>query len=108
MSDFPHKLNEWVEEEKEIPTFDPIVDKKGNITGVKEGIRKVSEKVMYTQLSTPQILSCNELQHYWFIKDRHSHIAHCKKCKKRQFIRAVYEQVRDGKILNRDTQEQIG
>lgn len=101
MNDFPHKLNEWVDVEKEIDTYDPVIDKKGQVVGVKKGKRTVTEKTMYTRLGAPRSISCADTDHFWTIPDRHNHVAACKNCSKRQFIRAVYERIVDGKILPR-------
>jgi hypothetical protein len=102
MTDFPHKLNEWTEEPIEISTIDPVLNKKGEVVALKQGKRAVMQRVKYTQLSAPHKVSCLDSEHYWTIPDKHIHVAYCRDCTKRQFIRAVYEKVVDGKILARD------
>lgn len=95
-------LNEWVTEEKEIDVMIPTVDKKGMVIGMEKGVRKVEERVQYTQAHEHQI-DCGAMKHDWYIPDIHTHVAFCHTCSKRRPIRAVYEMVKDGKFLNRDT-----
>lgn len=105
MSDFPKPLNEWVEEPVEIATIDPVLNNKGEVVGLKHGKRITTQKTMYSRLSDARRITCNDLEHDWYIPDKHSHVAHCKGCKKRKFIRAIYEKVSNGKIVDRETQQ---
>lgn len=104
---FDKPLGEWVEEEKEMPVFEAVLNKKGEVVGLKEGSRKVKQKMLYSQVGQPEKVSCKPNHHDYYIPDPHVHVAHCRNCSKRKFIRAIFEQVKDGKILNRDTQHQI-
>lgn len=106
MTDFPHKLNEWITEEKQVDTLVPTLDKKGNITGLEKQKQTIVQKVQYTQ-SVDSVIDCGTRKHYYTIPDPHVHIAFCTNCKKRKMIRAVYEKVVDGKILNRTTNAHI-
>lgn len=99
--DFPKPLDQWLDEPVEIATIDPII-KHGKVVGTKEGKRTVVQKTHYSEAPFNKF-SCAESNHYWCIPDPHEHVAHCKNCPKRQFIRAVFERVVDGKIVDRDT-----
>jgi len=103
---FTKPLDEWVKEPKEIDVIEPVIED-GRVTGLQKGKRTVYETVRYTRIGKPKKVSCGDLQHSWHIPDKHNHVAHCKNCSKRYFIRAVFEKVKDGKILNRDTNEPI-
>lgn len=94
-------LGEWTEETKETISTVPVIEN-GRVTGLKHQPLTIKQRVRYDQLSLPQKLSCTENDHYWHIPDKHTHIAHCKNCTKKQFIRAVYEKVVDGTIIPRD------
>jgi len=104
---FDKPLNTWIEEEIEIPSMEPIIDKRGNVAGVKQRTTKATRKTHYSKLSDPQKMSCFEKDHSWYIPDPHIHIAHCKNCVKKQYLRAVFEKIVDGKIIDRDTLIQI-
>jgi hypothetical protein len=107
MKDYPFKLGEWIDEPVEITTVDPVLNARGAVVGMKEGKRTVMQRTHYTELSEPLRMSCNDLHHNWTIPDPHQHVAHCSKCRKKQLIRAVYERVVDGQILDRDTGQPI-
>jgi|ERR1035437_647725 hypothetical protein len=107
MSDFDRPINEWQNEKVEIPVITPEINSKGQVTGMKQGVRVATQKTLYSHVGEPQRISCNDKQHNYTVPDPHIHEAICGNCKKRKFIRAVYEMVKDGKILNRDTGEQI-
>jgi len=107
-NDFDKPIGEWTEESVEIATIEPTINKRGEVTGLKHGTRKATQKVRYDRLNAPQTISCASMQHSWFIPDPHNHVAHCHNCKKRQLIRSVYERVVDGKILDRDSDDQLG
>ncbi len=106
MTDFPKKLGEWIEEEKEVEMMVPILDAKGRVSGMEKQKQVVKQKVQYSQ-AIDQKIDCGTRKHYWTIPDSHVHTAFCRDCKKRRFIRAVYEKVVDGKFLNRDTGQHI-
>lgn len=101
------KLNEWTDEPIEIATMEPEFDRNGRVKGIKQGKRTTTERVHYSRLSEPHKVSCPDMGHDWHIPDKNDHIAHCRGCAKKQFIRAIFEKVVDGKILGRDTSLQI-
>lgn len=107
MDAFPKNLDQWHEEPIEIDTIDPILNKNGDVVGMKTGKRTVTQKVRYSQMSSPRKVACGDMQHEWYIPDPHDHVAHCRNCPKRKFIRSVYERVLQGKILDRDSLLQI-
>ena len=87
--------------------MEPEINKQGKVTGFKKTIKKAIQKVHYSKLSEPVQMSCSDKKHNWFIPDVHNHTASCRNCKQKRFIRAIFERVKDGKILDRDTGEQI-
>jgi hypothetical protein len=102
VSDFPHPLDEWITEEREQDVLVPILDKKGNVQGLEKKKQTVIQKIQYTQ-AVDKTIDCGNFKHFWTIPDPHVHTAFCNNCSKRRMIRAVFEKVVDGKILNRDT-----
>jgi hypothetical protein len=105
MTKFDKPIGEWISEEVDVAVIEPVI-KDGKVVGVHHATKKVPQRTMYTKASESKV-DCGDKQHDWYIPDRHNHVAFCRNCKKRRFIRAVYERVIDGKILNRDTSEQI-
>ncbi len=57
MIDFPHKIGEWITEEKEKDVLVPVLDKKGNVTGLEKQKQTVVQKVQYTQ-SVDSVIDC--------------------------------------------------
>lgn len=106
MNEFPHKLDTWVEEEIDIPVIEPVLNEKQEVVGIKHTTRKATQKTMYTKAVETKV-SCSDGSHDYFIPDRHNHVAHCKSCKKKRLVRAVYEKVIDGHVLDRYTGEII-
>lgn len=103
---FDKPIGEWVNEKVEVATLEPVFDKKGELSGLKQGTRIVNQRTIYTD-TKERMIDCGNKKHDYHIPDRHNHVAVCRNCTKRRIIRAVYEMVRDGKVLNRDTKEQI-
>lgn len=106
-TEYPFKINEWQDEEVEITTIDPVLNKKGEVVGLKQGTKKAVQRVRYSEMSKPRVMSCGDMEHDWHIPDKNVHTAHCRSCPKRKFIRAVFEQVKGGRIFDRDTQRAI-
>lgn len=104
--EFDKPLNEWVQEEIEIATIEPVLNEKHEVVGLKHGKRKAYEKTMYVNAPETSV-DCGKGSHMWHIPDKHKHVAFCKKCPKRRLIRAVYERVIEGKIVDRDSGELI-
>lgn len=92
MSDFNKPLNEWLEEDVEVPVFEAKFDKKGNIEGIEKGTATRHIKTMYTR-SDPVKMCCADRTHQWFMSDKRRHIASCRKCTKSRFLRAIYEHI---------------
>lgn len=67
---------------------------------------KVGEVVRYTKGELKK-LSCERGKHEYFMEDRHRHIAACKNCPKHLFLRAAYETIISGQVINRNTKELI-
>lgn len=101
MNSFDKPIGEWIEEEIDIPVLEPVL-KGDEVVGIKHTTRKATQKTMYTHAPETKV-SCADQEHDWFIPDKHDHTAHCRKCLKRKLIRAVYEKVVDGKIVDRES-----
>ena len=99
MKKFDKPLDTWIEEEKEIPVFMPQVDKRGNLTGLKQGKRKIIEKTMYQRV-TPVKFDCGYGNHNYSMKDIHRYIASCSKCMKNKFLRPGIEDLKEGHIID--------
>lgn len=99
-------ITETVEVERPavVPTKD--TDANGNprfeIKTVKD---KIEVTTRYTRV-TPQFFSCKVGEHKWLM-DLHTHVAKCQLCTKARFLRAVYETIREGHIVDRDTGQLI-
>lgn len=106
MNNYPFPLDQDIKEDVEIATVDPVI-KNGRVVDLKQGKRTTTQITRYTKLSDPLVTSCSPLQHYWYIKDKHTHVASCRNCLRRQFIRAVRERVVNGMIVDRDNGKQL-
>jgi hypothetical protein len=104
---FDKPVDQWTDEQREIErTYIDFDSKTGKLTLDR---KKTIEKVptLYTRMGDLQGVSCADGQHTWYMEDRHKHIAACHKCTKHRFLRAVYETIVDGHIIDRDTKEII-
>lgn len=111
MSDdkFPKPLDQWVDEEVEVPVMTAVHDRRGNIVGIKQSTAKRKVKTIYTK-AEPRAVACAQGKHNWFMKDRHKHIAACKNpgCTKHRYLRAIFETIdKEGHIIDRDTKQII-
>jgi hypothetical protein len=71
------KLNEWSEEDGEIPTVNPVVDEKNKRVSYEMGTQKVKQKVYYAN-STPRMVICNN--HFMIPLEPKRYIFKCRKC----------------------------
>lgn len=104
MTQYPFKLDEWADEQIDVPTFTAKTDKHGNFQGVEQTTTKKTVKTMYSRVPETK-LSCATGTHKWFMEDKHKGVAGCKKCIKHRFLRPIYEFIKDGHICDRDTLE---
>lgn len=105
MSDFNKPLDEWVEEEVKVPSYEVKFDK-GKPTHIEETEVTRKIKTIYTKV-VPVKMSCKDMKHNWYMLDKRKHIAACTNCIKHRYLRAIYETIKDGKIIDRDTGEQF-
>lgn len=101
MPDMP-KLDTWMEEPVEVPSFQAVVNKKGDVVGIEKGTTTKYIKTIYSKVE-PKKMSCADRQHFWVMTDKHRHIASCRNCTKNRFLRAVYEAIKEGHIIDRET-----
>lgn len=99
---FDKPLNEWTTEDVEVPIIQVKTDDDGKIVGVEKKTETRQVKTMYSEVK-PQKFECAKGSHDWFMSDRHKHIASCRNCPKNRFLRAVYETIKNGKIVDRDS-----
>lgn len=78
-NDFPHKTNEWIEEEVEIPSFEPVVNEKMKRVEFRKTTRKATRKTMYAH-SEPRKLLCKSGEHFFYPKDKKKSLFACNSC----------------------------
>jgi hypothetical protein len=71
------KLNEWAEEEIDIPVINPVVDEKNKRVSFETATQKVKQKVYYSH-STPRMVICSS--HFFLPLDPKKYIFKCRKC----------------------------
>lgn len=76
---FNKPLNEWIEEEVEVPSFEPIVNEKMKRVEFKQTTRKATKKTFYAK-SEPRKLLCSSGEHFFYPKDRKKSIFACNRC----------------------------
>ena len=80
MSDnFNKPLNKWVEEEVEVPSFEPVVNEKMKRVEFKQTTRKATRKTMYAH-SEPRKLMCSQGKHFFYPKDKKKSLFACNSC----------------------------
>lgn len=104
---FPKPLDTVIEETQEVERnifkFNPETQKV-DVERVKE---QVPIKTIYTK-AKPRQFTCPDGQHEWYMADRHTHTAKCRKCPKVRFLRAIYETISpEGHIIDRETRQLI-
>lgn len=77
MTDLPFKTNEWLEEEIEIPAFEPVVDEVNNRVEIKQTTKKATRRTMYVD-SKPTRVICNN--HKYICLDKGKYLFRCTKC----------------------------
>lgn len=101
------KLNEWTEEEVEVPVFKPELDEKNKRVHIKATVEKVTQKTYYSN-STPRRVICSN--HFYLPLDLKKQIFKCKRCDyhfKANTLTHKYNP-ETGKICFRATGEPIG
>lgn len=78
MNDFPHPLNTVIEEEIEIPSFEPTVNEKKSRVEFKETTQKATRKTIYIDQSNPTKVICNK--HKYACINKGKSIFKCTKC----------------------------
>lgn len=71
------KLNEWTEEEKEVPVISPVLNEKTGKVSFKTSTKKVKEKTMYVAAPS-QMVTCSK--HFFLPENPKKYIFKCKNC----------------------------
>lgn len=76
---FDKPLNEWVEEEVEIPSFEPVVNEQAERVEFRQTTRKATRKTYYAKSEARKLL-CSSGDHFFYPKDKKKSIFVCNKC----------------------------
>jgi hypothetical protein len=77
IKDFPHKLNEFITEEVEIPATLPVYDDKTKKVSFQEVTQKAVQKTFYAH-SVPRQAICTD--HVFDCLDKGRYLFRCQKC----------------------------
>ena len=77
--EFDKPLNEFIEEEIEIPAFEPVVNEKMKRVEFRQTTKKATRKTFYAK-STPRKLMCAPGEHFFYPKDKKKSLFACNKC----------------------------
>ena len=100
MKKFPHKLDEWIDEEVDVTVVKPTIDPKTGALKLKPVVEKKRQKTFYTK-GVLEKLSCKDDEHYFVVKDKKRGIFKCKHCTLHRKLYPVTHDVVDGKIVDR-------
>ena len=102
MTDFPHKLNEWIEEEVDVPSTETVVNEKENRVEFKQNTRKATQKTIYLD-SKPTRVICGD--HHYTCIDKAKYVFKCTKCDWHKIAFPVTYKFNPetGKLIHRET-----
>lgn len=103
--DYP-QLDTPIDEEIEIERTGFEVSPDGKKAFPKTVTEKVKVKTIYTKKELYSNI-CANYAHDWIVPNKHDWTAVCTKCPKRLYLDPLTQTVRDGKIVNRITGQQI-
>jgi len=106
MPNFDKPLNEWVEEEVEIPSFEPVVNEEHKRVEFRQTMKKATRKTYYAK-SEPRQLICNE--HFFYPEDKKKALFACNKCNYKKIAYPVTYRYNPetGRLTHRITQKTV-
>lgn len=100
--DFPYPLNTVIEEDVEIPTFEPVVNEKKQRVEFRKTIRKVKQKTIYVDAKPTRIICAKD--HQYLPVDKGRYLFGCIKCDWHKIAFPVtYKYDQDAKTLTHRT-----
>ena len=105
IKEFDKPFNTPIEETVEVERMETKVTiQDGKVTGVDFEKVKVKEtyKTTYHKI-VPTAISCENMNHEWYMSDTRKYIASCTKCSKNRFLNPIYHMLKDGHIYDRVT-----
>ena len=99
---FDKPLNQVVTEYQEVERNAFEVNGETGEVNIRRVKDRVPIKSIYTK-ATPQTFTCGKGKHSWIMIDRHKHLAKCQNGVQHRFLRAVWETIKDGHIVDRET-----
>ena len=76
VKDFPHPLNTWVEEEVDVPSFEPKVNESENRVEFEQTTKKATRRTFYAH-SAPRKVMCASHEYLPCKGDYKYHCIHC-------------------------------
>lgn len=73
----PFPLNTWIQEEIDVPSFDPVVNEKEKRVEFNQTTKKATQKTYYAH-STPRRVVCSN--HVYTCLDKPKYLFKCTKC----------------------------
>lgn len=106
MSDFDKPLNQWVEEEIEIPSFEPVVNEAEKRVEYNQVMKKATRKTYYSD-SRPRQLICND--HFFYPEDKKKALFACNRCRYKKIAYPVTYRYNPetGKLTHRVTKKTV-
>lgn len=108
MTKFPHKTNQWIEEEVEIPTMTPVINEGMKRVEFKQTTQKATRKTFYSDSPTKKVV-CAGGEHKFRCVDKGKYIFKCRHCDFHKVAFPVtyrYNQ-QTGKLTHRITENQV-
>lgn len=106
MPKFDKQLDTWIDEEVEIPSFEPVVNEQSKRVEFKQTVRKATRKTFYTKPSQRKLI-CND--HFFYPVDKKKCVFRCNKCGFNKIAYPVTYKYspEDGKLTHRETRNQV-
>lgn len=106
MPKFDKPTNKWIEEEIEVPSFEPVVNEKAGRVEYTQRMIKATRKTFYAE-SKPRKLICND--HFFYPEDKKKALFACNKCSYKKIAYPVTYRYNPetGKLTHRITHKKV-
>lgn len=106
MTKFDKPTNQWIEEEVEVPAFEPVVNQKMKRVEFRQTMRKATQKTFYAE-SKPRQLICND--HFFYPENKKKALFACNRCSYKKIAYPVTYRYNPetGKLIHRVTNKTV-
>lgn len=108
MPKFDKPVNEWIEEEVDVPVFKPRVNEKLKRVEFVQGTEKATKRTYYAK-SDPRKVVCAPGQHFFYPENRKKSIFACNRCNYHKIAYPVTYKYNSetGQLIHKITQKEV-